>query len=326
MNNFEIFVKEYMNGNKMNDSLKDKFDWLNSIERYSHNTKLTYWKACAKHIVPYENNLGKNIVEASKDELVDFIKNLPSVRPGSKEMALKVVTAYADWKIGNGTKKTPNICGEVDIHSLDLIDTKKAKDVYVSLDNFYEWTNSLNESSNVEKMIFTLLRYGVDIKHVGEITLRDVNEENMTLNYNNGKFDLSFPIDKRFVEMAKKASECTHSFEGYAYVDNDRLIKTQTNMKKIVYTSSMLYNKITVIFEKNNIKRISVLQLNSSRKIDLLDKIYEEVGKVTVNDLKKVIITLTGRTTPSITLQLRRNFESFKGGEIKVDTFRTRRK
>lgn len=84
MNNFEIFVKEYMNGNKMNDSLKDKFDWLNSIERYSHNTKLTYWKACAKHIVPYENNLGKNIVEASKDELVDFIKNLPSVRPGLK--------------------------------------------------------------------------------------------------------------------------------------------------------------------------------------------------------------------------------------------------
>lgn len=326
MNNFEIFVKEYLKGKKMDDSLKDKFNWLNSNEKYSHNTKMTYWKMCAKHIIPFENSIEKNIVEANKDELVNFIKSIPSVRPGSKEIVLKVISVYADWKIENGTKKTPNICGDIDIHSLELIDTEKAKDVYVSLDNFYSWTSSLTESSDVEKMLFTLLRYGVDIKHVGEITLSDINKEDMTLSYNNGKFDLTLPIDERFIKMAKKASECTHSFEGYTYVDNGRLIKTQTNMKKNVYTGTMLYNKITVIFEKNNVERMSVLQLNTSRKIDLLDKVYKEVGKVTVDDLKKVIITFSGRTTPSMTLQLRRNFESFKGGEIKVDTFRTRRK
>ena len=90
-------------------------------------------------------------------------------------------------------------------------------------------------------------------------------------------------------------------------------------------TKTVIYNRINVIFKRAEEKRVSIPLLNLSRKYDILYNKYLLDGEVTIDDVKDVLRTFNGKFTPNQALTLKRNFELAMGGEIKVNTFRTRK-
>lgn len=72
-------------------------------------------------------------------------------------------------------------------------------------------------------------------------------------------------------------------------------------------------------------KRISIPLLNLSRRYDILYNKYLLNGEVTIDDVKETLKIFNGKFTPNQALTLKRNFELAMGGEIKVNTFRTRK-
>ena len=323
MEDFKEYIKETIGTKELNEYQKNKLNWLYDSD-YSYNSKLNFWKLFNKNIVFIELEKNKDIYDFDKKEIIDLIKNTPSTKVSTKLTMFSMISRYIDWAVLRGYNYMGNPCDTINVHKILDIDTEVTKEEYKSLHDFYIWIRQLKNATPVDKMILLMLRYGINVKNIGEIKMQDINRENNLLHCKNENIDVVLPIDKEFIDMAEKSNSCLE-YEDIKYTVSDYIAKAQLNMQVPALTKTVIYNRINVIFKRAEEKRISIPLLNLSRKYDILYNKYLLNGKVTIDDVKDVLRTFNGKFTPNQVLTLKRNFELAMGGEIKVDTFRIRK-
>ena len=323
MKDFKAYITETTSGEKLNKFLQNKLQWLYDSD-YSYNSKLNFWKLFRKNVNFIELEKDKDTYNFDKQEIIDLIKNTPTIKVSTKLTLFSMVSRYIDWAVKRGFNYMGNPCDTINVHKILDIDTEVTKEQYKSLHDYYIWLRQLKRASPVDKMILLMLRYGIDVKNIGEIKMQDIDRENNLLHCKNGDIDVVLPIDKEFIEMAEKSNNCLE-YEDIKYTVSDYIAKVQLNMQVPTLTKTVIYNRINVIFKRAEEKRVSIPLLNLSRKYDILYNKYLLDGEVTIDDVKDVLRTFNGKFTPNQALTLKRNFELAMGGEIKVNTFRTRK-
>lgn len=321
MEDFKEYIKETIGNKKVNKFQENKLKWLYDSD-YSYNSKLSYWKLFNKNVNFIEVGKDKDIFDFDKQEIIDIIKNTPTTKTSTKLTLFSMISRYIDWAVKRGFNYVGNPCHAINVHKILDIDTEVTQEEYKSLHDFYVWIRQLKRATPVDKMILLMLRYGVDVKSIGEIKMSDIDRENNLLYCKNGKENVALPIDKEFIEMAEKSNKCLE-YEDIKYTISDYIVKTQLNMQAPILTKTIIYNRINVIFKRAEEKRLSIPLLNLSRKYDILYNRYLDVEEVTIDDIKNVLSIFNGKFTPNQALTLKRNFQLATG--IKVNTFRTRK-
>jgi hypothetical protein len=141
----------------------------------------------------------------------------------------------------------------------------------------------------------------------------------MVIKINKENIQLRLPIDNLFLLMMDKAKICFRYAPGQKtveYVDYGYVIKASATVRWKNTNGSNCRNVIGNICRRNNINRLSVLELNNFRKFDLLVKKYNEEKIVKLDDLKDIISLFDGEVTEGKLNTLKRNFELETG--IKV--------
>nr|DAQ97527.1 MAG TPA: tyrosine recombinase [Caudoviricetes sp.] len=323
MEKFKQYIEETTNEGQLNKYQKNKLQWLYD-SKYSYNSKLNFWKLFKRNVDFVELEKNKDVYDFDRQEIIDLIKNTPTTKVSTKLTIFSMISRYIDWAVQRGFNYMGNPCDTINVHKILDIDTEVTKEQYKSLHDFYDWLGQLKRATPVDKMILLMLRYGIDVKNIGEIKMQDMDIEKNILHCKNGDIEVSLPIDEEFIQMAIKSNECIES-DDVSYIVSDYIAKVQTNMQVPTLDKTVIYNRINVIFKRAEEKRISIPLLNLSRRYDILYNKYLLNGEVTIDDVKETLKIFNGKFTPNQALTLKRNFELAMGGEIKVNTFRTRK-
>jgi len=307
------FFNENIVYEELNQFQKNKADWLENTNRYAMNSKNAYWTFLNGYINDFEIDNGKDLMNFSKDELIDTLNNIPSEKYHIVLGILSVIKSYlGEKKIYNEIEI--NYCDEIDFKKILKEKTKTMNFLYQNLEEFYNFILEVN-CSDVDKMMIILLRYGVDINNIGFIKWEDVDKENKILNVKN----LQLPIDNIFLVMLNKAKECNEYSAGQkkvVYIDYGYIIKATPTVKWKTASGLICHNKIGQIERRIKNNKISVGELNKSRRYDLLLKKNYENNIVTKSDLRKIIDIFEEDETESKVQNLKKNFELTTG--IKV--------
>lgn len=311
---------------ELNEYQKHKADWLENIARYRQNTKKVYWVIFNSKVNMFEIKKNKDLYDFNKEEIIEVVRNSETKVITNKQILYTVIVRYMDWAYKEGIKVGENPCDSIDTKELFTIDELAFKESYRTLQEFYDFILGLN-CSDVDRAMITLLRYGVKIDDVGKIKWEDVDRENKTLKINHmdeenfdNNYIIELPIDNLFIMMIDKAKTCDRYAPGQKlveYVDYGYVIKATPTVKWKDIDKLSVYNRVGVISRNNKIQRISVSDLTTNRKYDLLFNILNDYGKVTKSDVEKVIEILGEELTPMKLTKLKRNFELISG--IKVE-------
>ena len=324
MKEFGEYIENNVNERELNKFQKNKLNWLYDTD-YSYNSKLNFWKLFNNNVTFIEEEKGKDVYDFDKSEIIDLIKNTPSLKVSTKLTLFSMISRYIDWTVNRGFNYIGNPCDTINIHKILDIDVEVTKEQYQSLHKFYSWLHGMkNAVSPIDIAMLVFMRYGVNTKDMGNIKPNDIDRENLLLNTTNKGIPVSIPIDTMFIEYMDKAIDC-YEFDNIKYEYSDYILKPQQNMKSDIVTDVMIFNKYNVILKKSQQKRLSISQLNLNRKYDLLYNKFMLNDEITVEDIKEVLYIFNGKKpTPNQALTLRRNIET-TFTEIKVNTGRTRK-
>lgn len=299
-----------------------KLEWLSSEKFYTDSTKRTYWIMLDKNVHYLEVDMGKDLSRFSKSEILDAIKVSPTPKPSSKLTLYTTIAMYFSWAIERGIVTTGNPCDSIFMSEIINMTSSITKSTYMDLSEFYNFANSL-KCSDVDRMVLVLLRYGVKIDKIGEIKQTDIDEHVMVLNVKTDVSNLKLPIDSMFLEFARRAEMCTgYDYERFSleYTDNGYIIKPSNRADSETMSVNTIYNKLNSISKLSGIPRIRVADFGKARKYDLLFDKYETNGKINMNDIEDVLLTIDGLSTKQRVQGLKLNFEAVS--DIKVITKR----
>ena len=312
------FLAEDMTYEELNQFQKNKANWLEETNRYSLNTKKSYWIFLNRYVNSFEIKNELDLMYFNKEEIISVLDSVTGNNLHTIAGIYSVINSYINQMVRYNDITNP--CDEIDIGKILVRKTKGINTRHETLQDFYNLVLDLN-CSDVDKMILVLLRYGVDINDIGFIKWEDIDKENKILNIKNR--NLQFPIDNIFLIMLDKAKECNLFMSGQkrvVYIDYGYVIKATATVKWKVISGNACHNKIGELSRRNNIKKLSVCELNKCRRHDLLLKKHYDKNTVTINDLKDVISIFEETITPSKVDSLKKNFELVT--RIKVDTKR----
>lgn len=310
------FFNEGITYEELNQFQKNKADWLENTNRYSENTKKSYWTYLNEYINDFEVKKEKDLMHFNKEELINTLNDISSKTYSIFVNTLSVIKSYIKEKeIYKEMEK--NYCDEIDFKKI-LKDKIKVIDFsYRNLEEFYNFILEIN-CSDIDKMMITLLRYGADIEDIGFIKWEDIDRENKILNIKS----LKLPIDNLFLIMLDNAKKCNEYSPGQkkvVYVDYGYILKATPTVRWKNASGAICHNKIGQI-ERRIKNKISVTELNKSRRYDLLLKKNYENNIVTKSDLIEIVDIFEKDKTESKVENLKKNFELTTG--IKVDTKR----
>lgn len=279
---------------------------------YSDNTKQRYTTILMSnnslvHLTELARN--KDLYEFNKMEIITLIEAMISCRRTNQQQALAIINSYFNWAIERGLLTTGiNPCEDIkfweDVNNNEVIIQKS----YSTLKEFYNYLDSLTKSSDIDKMLLLCLRYGVRVRDIINLKYTDINtQEKHILLLRNQKL-IRLPIDDKFIEYLNKSKQCK-SFNNITYVDGEYVIKDTTKSISNRLTENSIRNRLQIIATDNNIRRLSINNLNRNRNYDLLFTKYNKSGNITYEDIKNTVLTLNGTCSPNQKAILKKDWE-----------------
>jgi hypothetical protein len=286
--------------------LKERF--LNEV--YEENTTKETMKSSYKNcILPIEQNLNKDIMDFSTEEIRDLLINTNGISKGYKSSVFSFCNSYLSW-CEDKQYINFNPCRTIIAKNYLNISVEQNMKGLMGLSSFYK-TIKIIESKSNGLSIFPLLlsRYGClgekcnDIRFLKE---KDIDVENMVIKIRNrvnnsidyGQILTQLNIDKEFVLWYDKYKQDTK--EGFTQGLGTRksevnFIPSRYVIKKTDYTSTneevvsnnTILNWIYRNCSESSISRISLSKMVQSRKLDMLLSIREQ-RKLNYNDFVKI--------------------------------------
>lgn len=256
---------------QLNEYQKNKATWLEN-EKYSKSTKITYWILISKNICPIE-------IKTNKD-LCDFTdKEIQEVLNSSESNSVKTITSLKSV-IYNYIKfyDTTRVFDEVSV-------TTNIE--YQSLDEFYKMIDNF-KCSDVDKILLVLARYGVSGKYISSIKWNDIDKDKLIVKIGN----INLPIDNKFLYYLDRAYNCNsydYKTSTIEYTDYGYIIKASQKSNEKKLNNNTISTRIHATYKNNDIKRVSITNLNVYRQFDLLFDILKTKGRITYEDIRTVL-------------------------------------
>lgn len=257
------FLDENMSYDRLDEYQKHKADWLEETTRYLNKTKRTYWIHLNTKVHYIEDSKGKDLFDFDKQEIIKLVKYAPTNSLASKTALYTIIVRYMDWACEKGLNYVGNPCDTIDTKELFVINKLAFKKSYQTLQEFYEFISEL-ECTDVDRAMFTLLRYGVKVDDVGTVKWEDIDRKNKVINIYKEETLLQLPIDSIFLMIIDKAKSCETRISGKRqinYLDFGYIVKAFEGVGWQHMSSDKVYNRAGEITRKNRISRISVPEL-----------------------------------------------------------------
>ncbi|WP_017212204.1 HNH endonuclease [Clostridium beijerinckii] len=325
---------EFLDMNLTYESLdefqKFKANWLEEADYYAIVSKVNYWRLINGKVHKTELIKGKDLFDFDKQEIIQLVKYLPTKSIRTKRQLYAVILKYMEWACLKGYNYVGNPCDTIVTKELYTINERAFKEQYIEKDEFVNFVYGL-ECSDVDRAMLTLLRYGVKKDEVGKVKWTDINVDGKFLGIQRGDKELKLPIDGIFMMMMDKAKNCHYrkwskdksnmkektEVKILSYRNSEYIVKPLESVEWDFMDGTTVYNRIQRISESNNRQRISVPDLISSRKYDLLFEILDETGEVNTKSIDKVLLQLEGVSNHSRRNRLEKNFELLSGIKVK---------
>jgi hypothetical protein len=120
---------------------------------------------------------------------------------------------------------------------------------------------------------------------------------------------LELPIDNLFLIFIDKAKQCQTRMvntKEVQYLDFGYVVKSIPDVKWQYMTPDVVYNRIGQISRANQIIRISVPELNTSRKYDILIDRFNEKGQLDTVDMNDILLQFDGVANANKRMTLKR--------------------
>jgi integrase len=281
------FLSNNITYNGLNKYQQSKVNWLQNNKEYSEATKITYWALINNHICYIEKEKDKDLYYFTNEEIEDMLNKNNNMKTTS--ILKSIISNYTN-------KSLKNIKLKSDIQ-------------YKMIDEFYKFVENL-KCSDIDKMILVLARYGVSTQYICNIKWDQVDKDDMTLNISS---NIKLPIDDRFIKCLEKSYNCNsydYKTSTLNYIDKGYIIKVSDKSDSDILNINSLYTRIKAMSSNNGLKKISLRELNSLRKYDVLYNILNEKGIVTYDDVRETLVVLCGKSTPSKEQYLKERFTS----------------
>lgn len=308
---------------------KFKANWLEESNYYVFNSKRSYWRILKK-AHKTEEVKGKDLFDFDKQEIIQLVKYLPTKSITTKRQLYNVIVKYMEWACEKGYNYGGNPCDTIDTKELFTVNELAFKEQYIEISDFIKFMYDL-DCSDVDRAMLTLLRYGVSIEDVGNVTWEDINADEKILRIHHENKELELPIDDEFLMMMKKSKDCHYrpytreksnsemkkEPKMVSYLNSKYILKPLENASWEYMSGTVAYNKVGAISRNNQIQRISVPDLNKSRKYDLLFDIVDKNDDITMKDITYVS-NVFEESTYTKAWGLRKNFEILSGYPVRT--------
>jgi hypothetical protein len=304
---------------------KFKANWLEEADYYSYNSKVGYWRILNAKVHNIEVIKGKDLFDFDKQEIIQLVKYLPTKSVTTKQQLYTAIVKYMEWACLKGYNYVGNPCDTITPTELFTINEMAFKEQYIEIGDFVNFIYDL-ECSDVDRAMLTLLRYGVSIEDVGQVKWEDISADGKILRVKHENKDLELPIDGIFMMIMDKAKNCHYrkwsrekkntkmetETKIIGYRNSEYIVKPLENVEWDFMNGTTAYNRISVISKANKIQRISVPDLNNSRKYDLLFNIVDKKNNITKRDIQHVL-GIFDDVTESKSVRFKKNFELLSG-------------
>ena len=305
------FLDEKQTYETLDQRQKNKANWLEQ-SNYSVNTKRSYWIAL-ENIKYLEEAKDKDLYQFTKKEIEDLIKSKPTTRIGTKMTLFSIISMYINYCCERGLNPVGNPCDRIITSELFETNSVILEHNYLTLDKFYPMIDSL-EISDIDKMLLTLLRYGVNPNSIGTVKWENVNREDLILSVEGEKgTQLYLPIDEEFIKRIDLAKSCEGYGDKVSFIDLGYIIKTTKNCNWDTIEPKDIHNKINNFCRANKVSRISPNSLRLARKFDLLFERLEINEEVTTRDYREILLLLEGVETQNRVTGIKKLFEAISG-------------
>ena len=171
--------EKIFNRDKLNKYQSTKVEWLESEDNgiISDLTKITYYRIFNTHILPMEEAKGKDVRFFTAVEIETLIKGIITNSMNMKRTVYSAINSYISWSVERG-EVTFNPCDSIMTEDLFKISARAIKSIYTRLDEFYKYIDTLI-CTDIDRMMFTLIRYGVAAKEIPYIRWDDLDKEKM---------------------------------------------------------------------------------------------------------------------------------------------------
>lgn len=305
---FEDLIKD-----EDNRYLINKIDWLEH-SNLSDKTKITYYRLFQANVLPVEEAYKKDVSKFSTYEIENLIRGILTNVEQTKRSTFSAISSYLGWCVENDIISY-NPCDNIaDARDLYRVNTNVVKEKYNTLNEFYNWLDSLSIDDNM-KLVLVMCRYGVPIKEISSVRWDDLDKENKELYVTIKDKLLQLPVDSEFVNRVDKALRCDETFLGKEYKDIGYMIKS---LKPNKLSTSGVYSLVLKASEESNIDRIDVGYLYKNRKIDLIMELLRSKSELFTEDLEWVLGVLGLSNSPTQCTILSRELSEVFGIEVKT--------
>ena len=305
---FEDLIK-----NEENKYLLNKIEWLEE-SNLSDKTKITYYRLFQANVLPVEEAYKKDVSKFSTYEVENLIKGIVTNVTQTKRSSFSAVSSYLGWCVENDIISY-NPCDNIaDVKDLYRVNTNVVKEKYNTLNEFYNWLDSLSIDDNM-KLVLVMCRYGVPIKEISNVKWDDLDRENKELYVTIKDRLLQLVVDNEFISRVDKAKRCDETFLGKEYKDIGYMIKS---LKPNKLSTSGVYSLVLKASEESNIDRIDVGYLYKNRKIDLVMELLRSKSELFTEDLEWVLGVLGLSNSPTQCTILSRELSEVFGIEVKT--------
>ena len=305
---FEDLIK-----NEENKYLLNKIEWLEE-SNLSDKTKITYYRLFQANVLPVEEAYKKDVSKFSTYEVENLIKGIVTNVTQTKRSSFSAVSSYLGWCVENDIISY-NPCDNIaDVKDLYRVNTNVVKEKYNTLNEFYNWLDSLSIDDNM-KLVLVMCRYGVPIKEISNVKWNDLDRENKELYVTIKDKLLQLPVDSEFVNRVNSAKRCDETYSGKEYKDIGYMVKS---LKPSKLSTSGIYSLVLKASEESNIDRIDVGYLYKNRKIDLVMELLRSKSELFTEDLEWVLGVLGLSNSPTQCTILSRELSEVFGIEVKT--------
>jgi hypothetical protein len=319
------FLDMNLNYETLDEFQKFKANWLEEADYYSHSSKVNYWRLLNRKVHGVEVVKGKNLFDFDKQEIIELVKYLPTKSITTKQQLYTAISKYMEWASLKGYNYVGNPCDTIVPTELFTVNEMAFKEQYIEISDFINFIYDL-DCSDVDRAMLTLLRYGVSIDEVGKVKWEDISADGKFLRVKHETKELELPIDGIFMMMMDKAKNCHYrnlykkkstmkeetEVKIVSYRNSEYIVKPLENVEWDFMNGTTAYNRISVISKANKIQRISVPDLNNSRKYDLLFNIVDKKNNITKRDIQHVL-GIFDDVTESKSVRFKKNFELLSG-------------
>ena len=313
--NFEKRTEENKETAVISEYEENKITWINDDENngyLSERTKITYLGVMNTHILDVEKMYNKDLRLFTSVEIQNLVKSAITNSVSTKRTIFAAINNYMVYCVLRGFISY-NPCDVIDTTNLFKVNIKVHQKNYTTLDGFYEFLDNL-DGSVIDKMMFLMCRYGINVNEMGTIRWDDIDLVNgKRIKVMRKDQVIWLDIDDRFIDYAERCKNCKEKVvmaagrrrEGDSknishkeYYDYGYIIKSTVEGKEVVSPNS-IYNSMAAICKINEISKIDVNLLSKARAYDYCLDLYAKKGILENKDLIAVLKHLSQTSTPN---------------------------